>query len=185
MIVFDAYHGTDNANADSIMSSGFEPSLGHNEWLGNGCYFFLEGLSHTPEQQAEDWAILSAWDNKLKANKYNQYCVLKATISVEDSHLLDLTQAEGLNIFYYIKDKCIDKLKEMTPKIRYIDGFLINFGRDELGLSFDVVKGNVYIKLSRQDRIDDIRSRIPNCTICSVSNALCIANISNIKTGQV
>jgi hypothetical protein len=93
-----------------------------------------------------------------------------------------LTEASGLEIFDYIKEKCKEKLKRLSIKV--IDGYLVNFGREELGIPIDVVKGDVFIKLSKEDRIHQLSSRIPNSTICSVFNRNCISNITAIKTGK-
>ena len=185
MINFDGYHGTDNAHVRSILTTGFRPSTGDTHWLGDGVYFFLNGKSTHPEGQAEQWAVLEAWDNKTKANKYNAFGVLKAEISVEDSHLLDLTQPSGLEILEYIKSKSMEKIKRLKCRVKFIDGYLLNMGRKEMGIPLDVVKGDVYIQLTKEDRRYNIQSRVPNSTICSVFNSICISNIMNIKTGKV
>jgi len=184
---FVGYHGTDNANVDSILTGGMNPSLGDDEWLGDGTYFFIEGLSRTPEVQAEQWAIVSAWDSELRKNKYDKYSVLKADIDVDDEYFLDLTTAEGKEMFNYLKEQSIEKLKSASKavKVLYIDGALINMGREDFDLRFDVVKANVYIKLTKEDRIYRFMSRVQNCTIAAVFNGDCISNMSNIKTGKI
>ena len=184
MIDFDGYHGTDNAHVRSILTNGFELSRDDSHWLGDGVYFFLKGKSEHPEVQAEQWAVLQAWDKNSRANKYDLFSVLKAEISVETSNFLDLTEPAGLEIFEYIRSKCLEKIKRMRG-VRIIDGYLINMGRNEIGLRFDVVKGDVFIKLSKEERQFRIQSRLPNSTICSVFNPGCISNILNIKTGRV
>jgi hypothetical protein len=181
MITFEGYHGTDNAHVRDILDSGFKPSIGDTHWLGDGTYFFLKGKSDQPEVQAEQWACVTAWNKDIHANKYEHYSVLKAQISVEDSNLLDLTEPSGLEIFEYIKSKILAK----SSRIKMIDGYLINFGRNELKLKLDVVKGDVPIKLTKADRVSWFQSRIPNATICAVFNPNCISNIENIKTGTL
>ena len=185
MINFDGYHGTDNAHVRSILTYGLKPSIGNSHWLGDGVYFFIQGKDIHPDIQAMQWSILSAWDKSLHMNKYKKYSVLKAEISVEDSRFLDLTGPSGLEILSYIKDKCMEKLKKLPAKVKFIDGYLINLGRTEIGLNIDVVKGDVFIQLTKEDRMFKLCSRIPNCTISSVFNTACISNISNIKTGLV
>lgn len=184
---FVGYHGTDNANVDSILTGGMDPSLGDDEWLGDGTYFFIEGLSRTPEVQAEQWAIVSAWDSELRKNKYDKYSVLKADIDVDDEYFLDLTTAEGLEVFYYIKETLKRRLKRRSKpnRICFIDGIVINMSRNELSHRIDAVKGNVFIKLTKEDRIYRLQSRLPNCTIAAVFNQDCISNVSNAKTGTV
>ena len=187
MINFEGYHGTDNAHVRSIMTTGFNISTGDSHWLGDGVYFFLKGKSTHPENQAEQWAILGAWDKANRANKYESFGVLKAEISVEENNFLILTDPSGLEILEYLKNKTLEKIKRLrrNSKIKIVDGYLINFGRNEMGIPIDVVKGDVFIKLTKDERKYDIQSRIPNSTISSVFNSKCISNIVNIKTGQV
>ena len=162
MINFDGYHGTDNAHVRSILTTGFNLSVGDSHWLGDGIYFFVKG----------------------KSNKYDHFSVLKTEISVEESNFLDLTEPEGLEIFEYIKRKSAEKIRRMR-RVTIIDGYLINLGRNEMGLQFDVVKGDVFIKLTKEERRLQFQSRFSNSTICAVYNPDCISNISNIKTGRI
>lgn len=184
MINFDGYHGTDNAHVRSILTTGFNLSVDDSHWLGDGVYFFVKGKSNHPETQAEQWAILQAWDKDTQSNKYDHFSVLKAEISVEESNCLDLTEPTGLEIFDYIRRKSMEKIRGMH-RVKIIDGYLINLGRNELGLRFDVVKGDVFIKLTKEERQLRLHSRFPNSTICAVYNPNCISNISNIKTGRI
>lgn len=184
MINFDGYHGTDNAHVRSILTTGFKLSVDDSHWLGDGVYFFLKGKSDYPEKQAEQWAISRAWDKDTRSNKYDHFSVLKAEILVEELNFLDLTVPEGLEIFEYIKRKSVDKIRR-KPRVMIKDGYLINIGRNEIGLRFDVVKGEFFIKLTKEDRQSGFRSRISNSTICAVFNQNCISNISNIKTGRI
>lgn len=57
-VKIDAYHGTDDNSTNSIIKNGFNPSIGNDQWIGDGTYFFIKGLSAKPELQAEKWAIL-------------------------------------------------------------------------------------------------------------------------------
>lgn len=187
MINFDGNHGTDNAHVRSILTTGFNLSVNDSHWLGDGIYFFVKGKSNHPEIQAEQWAILQAWDKVSQSNKYDHFSVLKTEISVEESNFLDLTEPKGLEIFEYIKRKSTEKIRRIRSmrSVRILDGYLINLGRKEMGLQFDVVKGDVFIKLTKEDRYFQFQSRFPNSTICAVYNPNCISNISNIKTGRI
>ena len=159
MINFDGYHGTDNAHVRSILTTGFNLSVNDSHWLGDGVYFFVKGKSNYPETQAEQWAILQAWDKVSQSNKYDHFSVLKTEISVEESNLLDLTEPNGLEIFAYIKRKSAEKIRRMR-RVKIIDGYLINLGRKEMGLQFDVVKGDVFIKLTKEERRFQFQSRL-------------------------
>ncbi len=66
--------------------------------------------------------------------------------------MLDMTTREGVEVFEYIVGKCSDKLAEIGKQKTFIDGFVINFGRNELKMRIDVVKANMYIKLKQSDR---------------------------------
>lgn len=185
-ITLEGFHGTDNALVDSILSNGLRPSLGDREWLGDGGYFFVQGINLEPEKQAEQWAVISAWDNRAKKNKYLSYAVLRGVIEVKEENFLDLTTADGIEILNYIQEKCTSKLAEIGQKLQYIDGYLINFARGEKLFDIEVSKGNFYIKIRKEDRVFKLSRRTPNCTICSVYNPQKnIVNIEITKNGRI
>lgn len=185
-IKLEGFHGTDNALVDSILDNGLKPSLGDKEWLGDGGYFFVLGVSPEPEKQAEQWAVISAWDKKTKKNKYLSYAVLRGLIEVKEDKFLDLTTADGIKILNYIQEKCTSKLAEIGQKLRYFDGYLINFARGEKLIDIEVSKGNFYIKIRKEDRVFKLSRRIPNCTICSVYDPQKnIVNIEITKNGSI
>lgn len=169
-IHIEGFHGTNSEYVEDILKKGMKPSKGYSHWLGDGSYFFIKGLSSKPENQAEKWAVLQAWDKDTLQNKYNLYTVLKGDIIVEEKYFLDLTQENGTEILNYIQLSCINKLKELGREKQYTDGFLINFGRNHGLADIQVVKANFYIKLTKEDRIFNICRRTQNCTICSVYN---------------
>jgi hypothetical protein len=162
------YHGTSLQNAKTIINEGFEPSLGDDHWLGNGVYFFIEGISKNPNLNAEKWAVVEAWDKKNKSLKYTQVGVIKAEIQVDKNNFLDLTTSDGVEILNYILESHKKTLKEKSKNISFLDGLILNFAKQEGILDFDVVKGNFYFKFDAESRKEDIKFRTPNCTICSV-----------------
>lgn len=184
-VTLDGFHGTNLECVDSILNDGFKPSSGNREWLGDGVYFFVEGLSKTPENQATQWAIVSAWNNKKKANDYQEYAVLHGIITVEEDKYLDLTEADGIDVLNYIQESCTAKLKTRNKKLHYIDGYLINYARDTKLIDVEVVKGNFYIKLRKEDRQFDLSRRIANTTICSVYSQKHIQNVEVTTKGRV
>ena len=182
----DGFHGTDMKRVESIQSNGFKPSVRKSEWLGDGVYFFVKGLNEKPEDQAEQWAVVSSWDKHKKEYTYEEYAVLHGVIEVDESKYLDLTEAEGVKILDYLQEKYTDKLAMIGKKLQPIDGYLINFARGEHILDIEVVKGNVYIKLKKEDRIHKLSRRTSNCTICSVyapKNNIIECNV--FKTGGI
>lgn len=101
----------------------------------------------------------------------SQFCsLLSSVIDTDDDDMLDLTTYEGIRILNYIQRKCAQKLATIGKGIGYVDGYIINYGREEIGLNYSVVKGNEYIQLEEEDRRYNIRRRTPNCTICAVYN---------------
>ncbi len=176
----EAYHGTLRANVKDILAKGFSYSIGNYHWLGDGVYFFIEGLGYSPDKAAELWAEYRA------VKSHSQFCAnLKSNIEVDDSDVLDLTSYEGIRILNYIQRRCAQKLATAGRGVGYIDGFIINFGRQELGLAFSVVKGNEYIQLEEEERRYNIRRRIPNCTICAVNDVSCISKTEITKEWRI
>lgn len=51
---FTGYHGTSEENAAQIIKSKFIPSENHDDWLGYGVYFFIDGIS-CPINNAKAW----------------------------------------------------------------------------------------------------------------------------------
>ena len=181
------FHGTDKANVSSILDEGFIPSKGDKHWLGDGSYFFLEGLNRFPENQAKQWAIVEAWDSKTKSNRYLSYAVIECSIQTDDEHFLDLTKPEGIEILDYIQEQCYSKLKGLrNERIQYVEGFLINFARIKNLCPIDVAKGNFYIKLKPEDRkLKNVSWRTANSTICAVfSSKKNITNMNIVKEGD-
>lgn len=174
------YHGTRSDAKDNILTDGLKSSKGNSEWLGDGGYFFLHGVSSHPEKDAENWAIAQAWDDKSKAYLYDKYAVIECKIESNKDKVLDLRNDEDIQLLNYIKEKNEDKLLNIKKKgkLLYIDGILINFAMEEHLISPDVIISNAYIKF-KKERMRNINSRIPNCTICSIRNPL--NNIHNYK----
>jgi len=48
VIKIKGYHGTSVNSAELIVKSNYEKSIGDKEWLGDGVYFFIDGLSSKP-----------------------------------------------------------------------------------------------------------------------------------------
>ena len=187
-MVVAGYHGTDIKHTESIRRNGFAASGGDHHWLGDGAYFFTEGLPPSPEENAEKWAVAQAWD-KLKAGyAYTKFAVIKVLIEVEKEMLLDLTTMEGQTVFEYLRRKFILKIAAAgykTAGYGFKDGEIINIARQEGIIEADVVKGNFYIKF-RKERIFNINFRMPNATVCAVfdtSKNIKTEHIHIIKTG--
>jgi len=164
---FTGYHGTNLIAAKNIVSSNYEISKGDDEWMGNGVYFFINGLSSKPEEQAKKWAIATSWNNKKKIYNHKSYCIINSIIEVEEENFLDLTSEDGIEILSYLYDKFEKKIKKLNINFKPMDGLLINLARGEGILPIDVVKGNFYIKFAKE-RTKKITLRTANSTICTV-----------------
>lgn len=183
-----AFHGTSTINAGAILKEGFRSSLGDEEWLGDGVYFFTEGIPPPPENNAVKWAIAQSWDNVQKKHTYNDYSVIKADITVVGDNFLDLTIVEGIEFFNYLRNKYVESVRKgkVKPKNRdFKDGHIINDAREFLDVKIDVTKGNFYIKFS-VERIYNINFRTPNATILAVFDVNTINdNLSITKKGLI
>lgn len=184
IVEIEGFHGTSKELANTILRSGYKSSVGDEHWIGDGVYFFVDDIG-SGQQNAKDWAIYKAWNKKLGCNDYPYYGVIKSAIEVEDKAFLDLTTHDGVEVFDYIVDKCSAKLAEIGKNKRFIDGYVINFGRNELKIPIDVVKANEYIRLKRTDRMFGIKRRTPNCTICAVANLATISKSELSLIGRV
>jgi hypothetical protein len=189
MIELIGYHGTATKNKRSILKDGFRLSTGvqHDRWLGDGIYFFTEGVPPKPNIVAENWAIVEAWDKHLRKNTYNQYTVLEAQVRVSEAAFLDLTTPDGLEIFNYLRNKYVQTLQKAKRKLisgDFKDGHIINDAVASGSVPpIDVVKGNFFIQLSDAERIYNSQFRTPNCTLLAVRSSDCIQKVTVFKEG--
>ena len=184
---FIGYHGTSGENANSIIDTGFIPSKNHDDWIGHGVYFFIDGIS-CPKSNSEEWAKNQAWDNDKKCNKYKTYSVVQAEIDVQKSRLLDLTTTDGLVAFNTIRELLINELERnffvRNRDVDEDDQKICNHAISHLKL--ELLISHLYIK-NRTQRIKNIVSKIPNTTVMLVVKPeLCdISSIRQVKTGVI
>ena len=174
VITIKGHHGTDIDSCKAILKSNYKISEGDQHWLGEGVYFFIEGLSTDTINLAEKWAKAQSWNNRTKSREYKEYAVIESIIEVDEENFLDLTTKEGVKILFYFAELFIEEIKKEIAKgqkgLKFLDGFLINLMRGENVLPpTDVIKGNFYIKFE-QERKNKINFRTNNCTICAVYN---------------
>lgn len=175
---FEVFHGTKHDNFILIKEAGFKPSIGaeHEQWLGDGIYFFIKGIPPVPEISAENWAIAEAWNKASKSYNYRKYCVIKTYVYCEKSKFLDLTDIEGIKIFNYLRDKYLQQLRKLSLKLKhgdFKDGHIINEAINNNLIIVDVVKNNFFVKF-KEERIWNAQFKTPNCTILVVRNVSCI-----------
>jgi hypothetical protein len=186
------HHGTDIDSCKAILKSNYKISKGDQHWLGDGVYFFIEGLSTDTTNLAEKWAIAEAWDNDNKRYKYTDFAVIESLIEVEEDKILDLTTEDGVNILSDLVSLFFDRIRkskknQKNKEWEFYDGELINMARKANNFPFDieVIKGNYYIKF-KEERIKGVNLRTSNCTICTVYSPY--KNIKSkklVKTGKI
>jgi hypothetical protein len=189
-ITIKGHHGTDIDSGKEIIASNYKISKGDQHWLGDGIYFFVEGLSTKTIELAEKWVEAQSWNNDKKEFKYTKFAIIESEIIVEEDRFLDLTTKEGVEVLSFLKEKflkTIEKRRKNKNKSleQPYDGELINLAREEGVFLLEVVKGNFYIKF-KEERKKKINSRISNCTICAVFNPK--KNIKSkkiVKTGEI
>lgn len=173
------YHGTSKAAAESIVRSAFTFFPGPEDWLGNGVYFFVDGIS-CPEKNAFEWA----------SNKFQKdaCAVVRTEIVAPADKVLDLTCAAGLARYdearmeFVIRNKDgLAKRRDLSKKkrkdIRLDDKIVTEAVLESLGAT--VLIHNVYIKNALQRELI-LESSYPNATACSVSDMSLLRN-SKIK----
>lgn len=181
-IYLKGHHGTDLDSSEEILKSNYQKSIGDEHWLGDGVYFFINGLSCDTQNLAKEWAKAQSWDNENKKYKYTNIVVLESEIQINKENLLDLTQEEGIKILIYLVDRYLNVLRKTGKGLDFYDGLLINMARDKGILPIDIVKGNFYIKFEKERKYK-INLRTCNCTICVVFDPT--KNIISTKKKQV
>ncbi len=187
MAKFDAYHGTSVNAAFSIRKDGYKLSISNSEWLGNGVYFFLNGISDA-KKDAECWAICASWNKDTRCRDYDTYAVLYSELNVDEDFILDLDDdnSEKRKVFCEFREKFFEKIRKANKCYGDVaDGYIINEILENLIMQVKMVKSKMYVQLEELDRKFKIRSRIPNCTICSVNDLNCISNTRILKAARI
>jgi hypothetical protein len=175
------YHGTYAKSVDGILQSNFKESLRNRDWLGDGVYFFVDGIgSKHPSEYALLWAIDEAIYRPDK-NNHKEVVVLEANILINRNKFLDLTVEEGLKLFNEFRDEIIKRISKigMKPsKHDYYDTDVLKIMKEELKI--EIVKLEAYIRFGVQ-REHKLFSRVPNVTIFAVNNPTKNINRHSIK----
>jgi hypothetical protein len=165
IIRFTGWHGTDEKNVEEILKNNFQESPGEDHWLGEGVYFFTNGVGN-PEEHAQNWAKSEA-----HKRRNSRFAVLKADIAVNDDAVLDLRENQGLELFNKHRSYVLNQIRRTGRRFRggkvYCDGKVIEHMKKITDL--EVIVMNMYVRFL-QDRIEKIPSLIPNCTFLCVSN---------------
>ena len=112
------YHGTSLSNANAILASTFRPSKNPYDWLGDGVYFFQDGLG-----RAWEWAY---------ENHGEEAAVIGAEIRLEDClDMLDTTWtrvvSDAYNRFLHLYNQLGWELPVQTSGAHRLDREVINY----------------------------------------------------------
>lgn len=171
----EVFHGTDQNNWSSIQRNNFQMPLNpKKEWLGAGVYFFSNGISNHPANDAKNWAITNP---KLGIARYRAYVVIKAEVRTD--YMLDLTDDSQLKFFNEIREEVYELFGDVRIK-RISSSYDKDANEDSIkdveifekireSHTLHVVKCHLYFKFYRE-RTMGIGSRIPNVTVICVYN---------------
>ncbi|WP_336770401.1 hypothetical protein [Pantoea ananatis] len=178
--VLVGYHGTTQKSMLSILKSGliFSPSI--EDWLGHGCYFFIDGISDAFKSASE-------WVNNKNPKEKN--FVIKVKIELKANEILDLTTTEGLKFFNSYRESITKEFYEglinrrdisikKRKDIRVDDCIIMNIF--EKKLKYKAIIHNVYIK-NRIQRTLELESSYPNSTVLCIENTIGIEIIKAIE----
>lgn len=166
-IKIKGHHGTADINVDSILKNNFNETI-HDKWLGDGVYFFVEGINIDKTTEiAFEHTLDKVTEEQLECE---DIVVLEADIAIKGDKYLDLTITEGLKRLNSFKANLLQKLVENNKKIKggyFQEVDALKIMRKTIGIEF--VKANVYIRIGIQKE-NEVQARLPNVTIFAVNN---------------
>jgi hypothetical protein len=163
---FDGWHGTSEKNGNSILASNFMPSEGSHHWLGEGVYFFTQGIGN-PLEHAKNWVESEAHKTGFKA-----FSIIKARTLIKEEALLDLRQEAGIELFLEHKRFVLARMRQKGKTFKskddnYTDGKVFDNIKNKANI--EVIISPMHIRFG-QDRIEKIHSMIPNCMLLCTSH---------------
>lgn len=184
------YHGTTKDNADIIVKSQFmQPSVGDDQWLGEGYYFYYD------VEYAFRW-ILIKYTNNFKNefsnnydNIYEEYSILSAKINIDPERLFDLDNIHHKLLFISVKTE-LSKKTEQSEKYHnriknnaIVDGVVFNylFKYMKYEEKYDAVRAVFPISYIFDDSRMDY---LPEPQLC-VKNITVISDYEKFSTDQV
>lgn len=141
---FSAYHGTDKAYLNSIISNGFEYKPNKEHWLGNGIYFFIE-------------YDLAKWWTMIKhpgfGNSIDIPVIIKVELRCDIDYIVDLRLLEDYNWIYERYDdfhSCLLKNGSLELSINQLRCAFFDWLKEEYGIKIIVAgfqkKSSSYLK---------------------------------------
>lgn len=187
---YRGFHGTLASRVDSIRTSGIYPSDNPDDWLGEGTYFFIEGLDD-PRTSAAQWARCKAWDKHDQEFDESTVAVIEAAITIEASAVFDLREPSNAQHFHRVRRRWLKSLvpRRSThlprPEKDRFDTDLLDQFKQENGIA--ALIGDFHIQFSLRERHFRLDSRIPNVTVLCLSNGISTAatEIVDVTIGPV
>lgn len=168
-----AYHGTLASRVDSIRSSGIYPSDNPDDWLGEGTYFFVDGLDD-PWTSASQWARCKGWDKAHQEFSERSVAVIEVMISADESTTFDLRDHASMKEFHRARRKWLKSLvprgstHRTRPEATTFDTDFVDLFKQQKGIA--VLLGDFHIQFSLRERHFRLESRIPNVSMLCLSN---------------
>jgi hypothetical protein len=181
------HHGTDMTRFEGIKKNNFERSA-KPEWLGQGAYFFTDGISSLgPQEDAINWARACV---ACFGERYPYWAVVTAEINTQK--MLDLTDETQLKFFNKMRDVLYRRFNfrprgqgQKGDRDWILDVEIIEEIRKETEIW--AAKCHFFFKFTLENQ-RSIGSRIPNVTIVCVyepERAIDKDSIKNPRSGQI
>lgn len=174
------YHGTTKGNADDIVKTQLMiPSVGDEQWLGDGCYFYVDA------EYAFRWILIKYTNNFRNefsadySNIYGEYTIVSAEINIDDERLFSMENIQNRLLFIKVKTEISQKMAQ-SDKYRgsmknnsVVDGVVFNylFKYEGYDKKYDAVKAVFPISYiyddSRMDFLPEPQICVKNSKILS------------------
>ncbi len=128
------YHGTTKDNADIIVQTQLmKPSIGDEQWLGDGCYFYVDA------EYAFRWILIKYTNNFRNefsadySNIFENYSIISAEININPERIFSMENIKDRLLFINVKTE-MSKKTEQSEKYRdriknnsIVDGVVFNY----------------------------------------------------------
>jgi len=171
-VTIRGFHGTLASRVESIRASGIYPSDNPDDWLGEGTYFFVDGLDD-PKTCAAQWARCKAWDKHDQEFDEFEVAVIEVLITVPGSEVFDLREPSNAQQFHRARRRWLKSLvpRRSThlprPAKDQFDTDILDQFKQENAIA--ALIGDFHIQFSLRERHFRLDSRIPNVVLLCLS----------------
>ena len=189
-VTYRGFHGTLASRVESIRASGIAPSDNPDDWLGEGTYFFVDGLDD-PRASAAQWARCKAWDKHDQEFDEFEVAVIEVSISVDDAQVFDLREPANAQHFHRVRRRWLRlhvprrSTHLPRPERDRFDTDLLDQFKHDNGVA--VLIGDFHIQFSLRERHFRLDSRIPNVAVLCLTSGVpdATADIVDVTIGPV